>query len=123
MGEGFEFSEVQANFILDLQLVRLTRLARADLEEELAKLRETIAELEAILADPAKLDQVIKDELGEIRDEFATDRITALMPDPGELDIEDLIDDEDLVVTLTSSGYIKSVSAKSSAPRVVVVGG
>ncbi len=112
MGEGFDFSEVQANFILDLQLVRLTRLARADLEEELAELQRRIAELEAILADPALLDGVIKTELGEIRDEFATDRLTALMPDPGELDIEDLIDDEDLVVTLSSTGYVKSVSAE-----------
>ena len=48
----FEFSEAQANYILDMQLVRLTRLARAELEDELAQLRETIAELEAILADP-----------------------------------------------------------------------
>ncbi|MEM9611542.1 MAG: DNA gyrase subunit A [Actinomycetota bacterium] len=111
MGEGFEFSEAQAQYILDMQLARLTRLARTALEEELAELRATIAELEAILADQAKLDQVIKDELAEIREEFATDRLTALMPDPGELDIEDLIDDEDLVVTMTSSGYIKSVSA------------
>ncbi len=111
MGEGFDFSEAQAQYILDMQLARLTRLARAALEEELAELQQTIAELEAILADPAKLDQVIKDELAEIREEFATDRLTVLMPDPGELDIEDLIDDEDLVVTMTSSGYIKSVSA------------
>ncbi|MEL7208098.1 MAG: DNA gyrase C-terminal beta-propeller domain-containing protein, partial [Actinomycetota bacterium] len=111
MGEGFEFSDVQAQFILDMQLARLTRLARSDLENELAALQQTIAELEAILGDPARLDAVIKEELAEIREEFATDRLTALMPDPGELDIEDLIDDEDLVVTLTSSGYIKSVSA------------
>ena len=112
MGEGFEFSEIQANYILDMQLARLTRLARAELEEELAKLREMIAELESILADDVKLRGVIKDELGAIRDEFADPRRTALVPDPGELDIEDLIDDEDLVVTLSSSGYVKSVSAE-----------
>jgi DNA gyrase subunit A len=112
MGEGFEFSEIQANYILDMTLSRLTRLARAEIENELEEKRATIAELEAILADPGKLDQVIKDELGEIRDEFADDRRTELVPDPGELDIEDLIDDEDLVVTLSSTGYVKSVSAE-----------
>ena len=112
MGESFEFSQRQADYILDMQLHRLTRLARANLEEELEGLRVTIAELEAILADDGKLRAVIKEELVAIRDEFATDRLTQLVPDPGELDIEDLIDDEDLVVTLSSSGYIKSVSAE-----------
>ncbi|MEM7338122.1 MAG: DNA gyrase subunit A [Actinomycetota bacterium] len=112
MGEAFEFSEAQANFILDMTLGRLTRLARIEIEEEFSSLQETIAYLQGILADPVKLDGVIKDELGEIREEFATDRQTDLVPDPGELDIEDLIDDEDLVVTLSSSGYIKSVSAE-----------
>ncbi len=112
MGEGFEFSEDQANSILDMQLVRLTRLNRATLEEEMAELRRTIDELVSILADQAKLDAVIKVELGEIRDQFASPRRSALTTDPGELDIEDLIDDDDLVVTLSSSGYIKSVSAE-----------
>ena len=112
MGEEFDFSEIQANHILDMPLGRLTRLARADLEEELEQKRLGIAELEAILDDPVKLRQVIKGEMREIADEFATPRQTILMPDPGELDIEDLIDDEDLVVTLTSTGYVKSVSAE-----------
>ncbi|MDA3038451.1 MAG: DNA gyrase subunit A [Actinomycetota bacterium] len=112
MGDGFEFSEDQANSILDMQLVRLTRLNRATLEEEMSELRRTIEELESILADQAKLDGVIKVELGELRDQFANPRRSALTTDPGELDIEDLIDDEDLVVTLSSSGYIKSVSAE-----------
>ncbi len=112
MAEPFEFSEVQATHILDMQLGRLTRLARSDLEEELAELAETIAELEAILADEGRLNQVIKDEMAAIATEFATPRQTELINDPGELDIEDLIDDEDLVVTLSSSGYIKSVSVE-----------
>ena len=68
----FEFSEVQAEHILDMPLHRLTRLGRANLEEEMAKLRETIAELEAILGDEVKLRGVIKDELGEVRDEYAS---------------------------------------------------
>ena len=112
MAEPFEFSEIQANYILDMPLGRLTRLARIDLETELEQRREIIAALEAILADPGRLDQVIKDEMTAISEEFATPRLTQLMHDPGELDIEDLIDDDDLVVTLSSSGYIKSVSAE-----------
>ncbi len=112
MGEGFEFSELQAEHILSMQLGQLTRLAKVALEEELEKLAELIAELEAILADPAKLNAVIIEEMREISDEFATPRQTELVPDPGELDIEDLIDDEALVLTLSSSGYIKSISSE-----------
>ena len=111
MGEGFEFSEIQANHILDMTLGRLTRLGRAELEEELAKLRETIAELEAILSDEAKLRAVIRDELGEVRDAHATPRQTDITYDVGDIDIEDLIDDEELVVTMTAKGYIKTVAA------------
>lgn len=111
MGEGFEFSEIQANHILDMTLGRLTRLGRAELEEELAKLRETIAELEAILADEGKLRAVIRDELGEVREAHATPRQTAITYDVGDIDIEDLIDDEELVVTMTAKGYIKTVAA------------
>lgn len=113
MAEPFEFSETQAEHILDMQLSRLTRLGRADLEEEMEKLRETIAELQAILADDAKLRKVIEDELGEIREKFATDRRSIITLDPGELDIEDLIDDEELVVTMSERGYIKTVEADS----------
>ncbi len=108
----FSFSPEQAEAILSMTLGRLTRLARVEIEEELAALRETIAELEAILADPVKRDQVIKDELGEIREKFGEDRRTSLELDMGELDIEDLIDDDDLVVSLSSTGYIKAVSAE-----------
>jgi DNA gyrase subunit A len=111
--EPFEFSETQAEHILDMTLSRLTRLGRADLEEEMAQLRETIAELEAILADDAKLRQVIIDELGEIKGSYATERRSIITLDPGELDIEDLIDDEDLVVTMSHRGYIKTVEADS----------
>ncbi len=112
MAEPYEFSEPQADRILDMTLGRLTRLARIDIESALEELQAEIAELQAILADPAVRDQVIKDELTAVREKFAEDRRTALVDDPGELDIEDLIDDDDLVVTLSSSGYIKSVSAE-----------
>jgi DNA gyrase subunit A len=111
MAAPFDFSEIQANHILDMTLARLTRLGRSQLEEELAKLRETIAELEAILADPARLRQVIKDEMGEIRAKHAQPRRAEVTYDPGDIDILDLIDDEELVVTLTRAGYIKTVAA------------
>ncbi len=111
MADPFSFSEIQANHILDMTLGRLTRLGRAELEEEMAKLRQTITELEAILADEAKLRAVIKTELAEIRDEFSTPRRAEITFDPGDLGVEDLIDDEELVVTMTRAGYIKTVQA------------
>ena len=111
MGEPFEFSEVQAEHILDMQLSRLTRLGRANLEEELAELRETIAELEAILGDEGKLRTVIKEELAEVREQFAQPRRSEVTYDIGDLDLEDLIEDEDLVVTYSAKGYVKTVSA------------
>ena len=76
MAEPFSFTEVQANHILDMTLGRLTRLGRSELEEEMAKLRETIAELEAILGDPAKLRAVIADELSEVKTKYANPRRT-----------------------------------------------
>jgi DNA gyrase subunit A len=76
-------------------------------------LRLTIAELEAILGDPARLREVISTELGAIREKFADERRSRLVHDPGDLNIEDLIDDEEIVVTVTRAGYIKSVSADS----------
>src|SRR5580658_2408999 len=109
--EPFEFSEEQANHILDMTLSRLTRLGRSNLEEELAKLLEEIAELESILRDPVKLRGVIASELGEIRDKFANDRRTRITHDPGDMNVEDLVDDEELVVTMSRAGYVKAVSA------------
>jgi DNA gyrase subunit A len=107
----FDFSEEQANHILDMTLARLTRLGRSNLEEELAKLLEEIAELESILRDPVKLRGVIATELGEIREKFANDRRTVITHDPGDMNVEDLVDDEELVVTMSRAGYIKAVSA------------
>ncbi|MHB1533571.1 MAG: DNA gyrase subunit A [Acidimicrobiales bacterium] len=113
MAAPFEFSEIQANHILDMQLVRLTRLGRADLEEELAKLRQVIAELSAILSDEGVLRGVIKDELGQVRANFATRRRAEITFDAADMNAEDLITDEDLVVTMTRAGYVKAVSASS----------
>ncbi|MHB1487625.1 MAG: DNA gyrase subunit A [Acidimicrobiales bacterium] len=109
----FEFSEIQAEHILDMTLGRLTRLGRTEMEEEMAKLAATIAELEAILGDPIRLRQVIKDELGQIRTKFANPRRSRIILDPGELGAEDLIDDEELVVTMTRAGYVKALAAGS----------
>ncbi len=113
MGEQFSFSEVQANYILDMPLARLTRLARQEIEDELVEKRAMIADLQAILADPVRLRQVIKDELAEIREKFATDRRAEITYDPGEMNAEDFIDDVPLVVTMTKAGYIKTVAAAS----------
>ncbi len=110
MAAPFEFSEIQANHILDMQLSRLTRLGRADLEKEMDELRQTITELEAILNDDVRMRQVIKDQLLEVREEEADPRRSELMHDPGEIDIEDLIDDEDLVFTMSAGGYVKTMS-------------
>jgi DNA gyrase subunit A len=110
-GEEFGFSEIQATEIVDMRLSTLTRLGRERLEEEMAQLRATIAELEAILSDDAKLRGVISAELVAIRDEFATPRRSSLEHDDGDLDIEDLIDDEEVVVVMTARGYVKCVSA------------
>jgi DNA gyrase subunit A len=113
MAAPFEFSEIQANHILDMTLGRLTRLGRSELEREMAELRETIAELESILNDPVKLRGVIKTEMTEIKDQFATDRRAEITYDPGEMNAEDFIDDAPLVVTMTKAGYIKTTAAAS----------
>ena len=94
-----------------MTLGRLTRLARHELEDEMTQLRETIAELEAILADDGRLRGVIKTELAEVRAEHATPRIAKITFDPGDMNVEDLIDDKDLLVIMTRAGYIKSVEA------------
>jgi DNA gyrase subunit A len=111
MAAPFSFSEEQANHILDMTLGRLTRLGRSELEEEMAKLRETIAELQSILASDVKLRAVIADEITAIRDKYANERLTQIVNDPGELGVEDLIQDEEIVLTMTRAGYVKSVAA------------
>jgi DNA gyrase subunit A len=111
MATPFTFSEEQANHILDMQLGRLTRLGRTELQEEMAKLRETIAGLEAILADDAMLRGVIKTELADVRERFADERRSIITHDPGEMALEDLINDQEIVVTMTAAGYVKAVPA------------
>jgi DNA gyrase subunit A len=111
MAEPFSFSEDQANHILDMTLGRLTRLGRAELDQEMAELVATIGGLEAILGDEAKLRGVIADELADVKARFAEERRTRIVHDPGDLSEEDLIHDDEIVVTLTRAGYVKSVAA------------
>jgi DNA gyrase subunit A len=113
MAPPFEFTERQAVDILDMQLRQLTRLSRIDLETELEDVRARIAELEAILADDARLRGVIKDELRAIKEEFATPRVCRITLDTGEMSIEDLVDDKELVVVMTDAQYVKAVPAAS----------
>ena len=113
MGKQFGFSERQAIDILDMQLRQLTRLSRIDLETEQKDVQARIKELKAILADDKKLRAVISQELSAVRETFATDRVCKITADVGEMSIEDLVDDKDLVVVMTQAQYIKSVSADS----------
>ena len=105
--ERFSLSEVQANHILDMRLRRLTGLEREKIETELAELREKIAYFKEILADPEKVKGVIKDEMLEIKRRFADKRRTDISDEARDLDIEDMIADEDMVVTITRAGYVK----------------
>ena len=113
MAKPYEFTEVQAIDILDMQLRQLTRLSRIDLESEIAELTQRIADLQSILADDVKLRNVIKDELLAIREEFATPRVCPIALDAGEMSLEDLVDDTELVVVMTEAQYVKSVQASN----------
>jgi DNA gyrase subunit A len=105
--QRFKLSEIQANHILDMPLRRLTRLARAELEQEHKDLLAQIKYLNSILKDPKKILGVIKDELTEIKRKHADARRTQLKADEGDLDIEDLIAQEDVIVTVSRAGYVK----------------
>jgi DNA gyrase subunit A len=111
MAAPFEFSEIQANYILDMQLRRLTQLEGKKLRDELGELQTTIKELNSILKSKTKLRTVIKKELGEIRKDYADARKTQLTVDTGDLDTLDLIEDEEVVVVLSHKGYVKTVAA------------
>ncbi len=103
----FKLTEVQANHILDMPLRRLTRLAREELEQEHRDLLARIKHLQALLKDPRKIRAVIKDELAEIKGRFADARRTRLRPEDGEFRIEDLVAEEDVVITVSRAGYVK----------------
>jgi DNA gyrase subunit A len=113
MKKPYEFSERQAVDILDMQLRQLTRLSRIDLEKELGAVQERIKEYESILASDPKLRTVIKDELADVKKTFATDRICKIINDSGEMALEDLVDDKELVIVMTNAQYVKAVPASS----------
>jgi len=109
----FEFSEIQAVDILDMQLRQLTRLSRLDIETEMADVASRIADLLSILNDPVTLRTVIKDDLTAIKEEFGQPRRAAVTHDAGEMSVEDLVDDKELVVVMTRAGYVKTVEAQA----------
>jgi len=109
--ESFSLSEKQAQSILEMRLRRLTGLERERIEEELNELLKQIEYLKSILASDEKLLGVIKDELLEIKNKYSDERRSTIEKVMNEIDIEDLIQEEEVVITLTKSGYIKRISA------------
>jgi DNA gyrase subunit A len=109
----FGLSPIQSQAILDMRLGRLTGLQRDKLEAEYQELMILIAELESILKSEDKLNEIIKEELTDIQDRFASDRRTDIEDSYDEIDIEDLIPNEPMVVTITHNGYVKRVPIKS----------
>jgi DNA gyrase subunit A len=103
----FTLSEIQANHILDMPLRRLTRLARTELDKEHADLLEKIAYFTALLDDPVKLRAVIKEELLEIKKKHGDRRRTTVRADEGDFDVEDLIAEEDVLISVSRAGYVK----------------
>src|SRR5262245_57650666 len=102
-----DLTEIQAKAILDMQLRRLAALERQKIVEEHEQVLKLIEELKGILASDAKLMGIIKEELGAIRNDYADERRTEILTETTDLTIEDLLADEEMVVTITRSGYIK----------------
>ena len=105
--EAFELSDKQANAILEMRLQRLTSLEVEKLQEELAELERTIADLKDILANEQRVLDIIKTDLTVIKENYPSERKTELSYDYGEIDVEDLIEEEDIVISMTHGGYIK----------------
>ncbi len=113
MAKPYEFTEIQATDILEMRLAQLTRLSRIDLQTELDDVRARIIELQSILDSDVKLRGVIKQEMLAIKEEFATPRVCPITFDSGDMSIEDLVDDKELVVVMTEAQYVKAVPAAS----------
>ncbi len=105
--ELLDVDEIQAHAILDMQLRRLAALERQKIIDELAEIEREIADLEDILARPERQRQIVRDELLEIVEKYGDDRRTVIVPYDGDVTIEDLIAVEDVVVTITRTGYAK----------------
>lgn len=108
--ENFELSDKQANAILEMKLARLTSLEVAKLKEELDELEALIADLNDILAKPQRVLQIINDYLENVKTQFGTPRKTEISMEVGNIDNEDLIEKEDVVISLTHGGYVKRMS-------------
>lgn len=109
--DRFGLTDIQAQAILDMRLQRLTGLEREKIEAEYAELVKLIAELKAILADEQLVLNIIKEELTEIKNKYSDPRRTAFDIDVEDFDIEDLIEEEEVVITMTHIGYVKRISA------------
>jgi DNA gyrase subunit A len=109
----FALSQIQAQAILDMQLQRLTGLERQKILDEIAELLKTIERLRAILASDRLLMQIIVDELKTVRDKYADDRRTTIVDATGEINVEDLIAEEDMAITVSNTGYIKRTAITS----------
>ncbi len=109
----YAFSEHQANQILDLRLYQLTGLEREKITKEYTELIETIQDLRDILAKESRVFQIIKKELREIRDKHASPRLTQLVPDEGEINMEDLIANEGCIISITHGGFIKRTAVSA----------
>ena len=109
--ERFALSDAQAQAIVEMTLGRLSGLERDKIEDRLAKLRELVRELEDILADEGKIQEILKNELLAIRDKYADDRRTELVEAEDEIVLEDLIERHRCIITLTEGGYIKRLPA------------
>jgi len=105
--EKFSLTETQARAILEMRLQRLTGLEREKIDEEYARISETIVKLQGILDDPRKIMDVIVTELEEIRERYGDERRTEIIASSEDIDVEDMIAEEDMVVTVSHSGYIK----------------
>ena len=103
----FSLTDVQAQAILDMRLQRLTGLEREKIHSEYQELLKNISQYKAILASPAMVLQIIKDEMKQIRESLGDERRTEILHETGQIDVEDLIAEEDMVVTISHEGYIK----------------
>ena len=109
----YEFTEIQATAILEMRLQRLTQLEKAKLVEELDGLKKLIKELSAILANEKKVYDLIKKELQEVKEKYATERKTQIVKEVTEFTMEDIIADQDMVITLSNDSFIKALPSKS----------
>ena len=107
--EKFRLSKLQAQAILDMKLQQLTGLERKKIDEEYIEVIKNIEKLKSILEDPKKVLAIIKDELKELKEEYGDKRRTQLAPDAEDFNIEDLIQEEEVVVTVSNAGYIKRI--------------